>query len=160
MKRIAFLLLMVPMVGMAQTEKEENKLNDGILSLLHADKTQSVPPVKTEERKKLKNDTRYLGAVQFKIGGNLISCDSAFVHENENVVDAYNVTISNPNYFTVTGTKLVLNKETMAGEVSTDVKVTALNGSVIGTSDDIDVDLKTEAYRIGKGTIRPVENKQ
>lgn len=160
MKLIMLLLCAIPFVGFAQTEKEENKLNDGILSLVHADKTVSVPPVKKEEGKKLKNDTRYLGSVQFKIGGNQISCDSAFVHENENTLDAYNVTISNPSYFTVTGTTLNYNKETMAGTLYTDIKVTALNGTMIGTSDELSVDLKTEAYRIGKGSIKPVENKQ
>jgi hypothetical protein len=161
MNKIVFLLILLPLFSAAQTEKEEtNKPSDGILTLVHADKTVSVPAPKKDDKKDLKNDTKYYGAVQFKIGNNQISCDSAMVHENDNLVDAYNVTISNPEYFTVKGATLNYNKQTKSGTLSSSITVSALNGNLIGTSESLEIDLKNEAYRIGSGNINPPPHKE
>ena len=159
MKKVIFMLLLLPLFSNAQTDKKEenNKESDGILNLVHADKTVTVPAAPKEGKKKQKEDTKYYGAVQFKIGGNQISCDSATVYENENTVMAYNVTISHPGYFTTKATKLNFNKDTRHGTVTENVVITALNGVVTGTSESVEVDLKTEAYRIGMGNITPPE---
>ncbi len=159
MKKVVFLLLLLPLFSNAQTDKKEetNKENDGILTLVHADKTVNVPAAPKEGKRKQKEDTKYYGSVQFKIGGNQITCDSATVFENESTVMAYNVTISNPGYFTTRATKFNYNKETRKGTVTENVVITALNGVVTGTSESVEVDLKTEAYRIGMGNITPPE---
>jgi lipopolysaccharide assembly outer membrane protein LptD (OstA) len=157
MKKIVFILMLLPLFSNAQKKEDSNKDSDGILKLVHADKTISVQAAKKENRKNPKNDTKYSGSVQFKIGNNQMTCDSAIVFENDDLVTAYNVTISNPEYFTTKGGTLEYNKETKRGNVLQNVTVTALNGSVIGTSESVEVDFKKEAYRIGMGSIRPVE---
>ena len=149
--------MLAPLFTYAQKEKEEdkNKDSDGILNLVHADRTVKVPSFNEKGEKRRKEDTKYYGAVQFKIGNNDIACDSATVHENDDLVDAYNVTISNPIYFTTKAGMLAYNKETKSGRVTKDVNITALNGSLVGTSESVEVDLKKEAYRIGMGSITP-----
>ena len=160
MKKIIFLLLLLPLFSNAQTEKEEtNKESDGILSLVHADKTVSVTAIKKDGVKNKKDNTRYTGNVQFKIGNNQISCDSALVLENEDMVQAWNVSIANPTYFTTKGDEFNYNKATKKGTITKNISVIALNGNVIGNSESVEVDLKTEAYRIGMGSITPPEKK-
>jgi len=161
MNKIIFLLLFLPLFSNAQTDKEEtNKPNDGILTLVHADKTTQVPAAKKDDKKEPKKDTKYFGAVEFKIGNNKITCDSATVYENDGMVDAYNVTISNPGYFTTKGAKLNYNKATQTGTLQTGITVAAQTGVVIGTSESLEIDLKNEAYRVGQGSITPVGNKK
>lgn len=158
MNKFLFLLLLLPVSGFAQKDKEEtNKPSDGKLVLVHADKTVTVAPEKKDDKKNLKDDTKYFGAVKFKIGGNTITCDSAKVLENDGIVEAYNVTLSSPDYFTTKGALLTFNKATLGGTVTKDITVTALNGNVIGTSESVVVDLKNESYRIGMGNITPPE---
>src|ERR1039458_3653712 len=152
MNKIVFLLLLLPLFCNAQSEKEEtNKPSDGKLVMVHAGKTESIPPVKKDDKKNLKNDTKYTGAVLFKIGANDINCDSAIVFENDGVMEAYNVTLTNPEYFTMKGGTLSYNKEAKRGSLLNNIKVTALNGDLVGTSESVDVDFSHDAYRIGRG---------
>jgi len=157
MKKIIFLLLLLPLFSNAQTDKkeDENKESDGVLTLVHADKTVAVPAAPKEGKKKQKDNTKYLGTVQFKIGNNQITCDSAIIFENDDLVEAYNVTIINPIYFTTRGDQLNYNKETKRGNVTKNVNITALNGNVVGSSENVEVDMSREAYRIGMGSINP-----
>ena len=88
MKKIIFLLLLLPLFSNAQTDKkeDENKESDGVLTLVHADKTVAVPAAPKEGKKKQKDNTKYLGTVQFKIGNNQITCDSAIIFENDDLL--------------------------------------------------------------------------
>lgn len=156
MKKFLLVFLLLPLISNAQTDKEEtNKDSNGKLVLVHADQTVAVPAAKKEDRKHPKDDTKYIGAVQFRIGNNQITCDSALVMENDDMMEAYNVTLTNPEYFTTKGELLTYNKETKKGTLTKNIIVTALNGNVIGNSESVEVDLRKEAYRIGMGTITP-----
>ncbi len=149
--------MLAPVLSYAQKEKEEekNKDSDGILNLVHAERTVKVPSIKENGEKRKKDDIKYFGAVQFRVGNNDIACDSAIVYVNDDRMEAYNVTVTNPVYFTTKSGMLQYNQATKTATASRDVNITALNGSLVGTAESVEIDLKKENYRIGLGSINP-----
>lgn len=158
MKKILFLLLFLPFVTNGQTELAEKK-SDGKMNLISANKTITRPAVRKEgDRKKLKDNEVYLGDVKFKIGLSEITCDSAILYQNEGMLSAYNVKVTNPQSFDIKGTVLSFNKENGTANLNSDITVTAKNGVVIGSSEYLQFDFNYEVYRIINGAINPPNN--
>src|SRR4051812_23748780 len=115
MRSILYLLAFLPFIThaqqeMSQAQKDEiAKTNaalevhsDGKLIFLSAAKTFTQPAVKKDDQhKKLKEDVVHTGNVQFQVGSNTITCDSAIEYTNEDKVAAFNVKITNPSSFTI-----------------------------------------------------------
>ena len=155
MKRILFILLLLPFISNAQTDPAEVK-SDGKLNLTHSNKTVTVPAARKEgDKRKLKDDEVYTGNVKFKIGGNEISCDSAILYKNDDKLSAFHVIITNPVSFVIKGDNLNFDKEKVTGTLTSNISVTAMNGNVVGTSDNFELDFSYDVYRIINGSMIP-----
>lgn len=159
MRVLLFILIFIPFAVFGQDEKLD-KPSDGKMNLEHADNTTKRPAEKKEGRKKQKDDIVYTGNVKFTIGGNTLTCDSAVSYENDGTLFAYNVKITYPASFTITGKVLNFNRETARATLTTDVTVTALNGNKVGTSPVFEFDFNYDRYRITSGIITPPDDKQ
>jgi len=166
MRSLLFLLAFLPFIThaqeMSQAEKDEiaktnaalDVRSDGKLNFLSATKTFTQPAVKKDDQhKKLKEDVVHTGNVQFQVGNNAITCDSAVEYTNEGKVLAFNVRVTNPRSFTIKGGELDYDKEKANAVVSKDISVTALNGDLVGTSESFNLDFSYEVYRLN-GTIK------
>ena len=158
MKKMIFLLLFLPFISNGQAELAEKK-SDGKMKLISANKTIARPAVKKEgDHKKLKDDEVYLGDVKFKIGESEITCDSAVLYQNDGMLTAYNIKLTNPQSFDIKGAVLSFNKENSTASLTSDISVTAKNGVTIGSSDYLQFDFSYEIYRIINGAINPPKN--
>lgn len=164
MKKMLLALLLVPCICMAQKKEKDpyEVKGDGTLELVHADKTVKVPPAKKEEdnKKKLKDNEVYTGNVKFKIGSNEIACDSAVSYTNDGMVLTFHNKISNAVSFAIISDMLTLNKENAVATLSGGIKVTAQNGNVVGTTDELKIDFSYDLYKIVGGSLTPPPNKE
>src|ERR1022692_3370818 len=97
MKNILFLLLLFPFIGYGQAAKPNNPI-DGLVTCLHYDTAAISGPLTTDDKlseedilKTIKDDIKYRGNVEFKIGFTDIKCDEAVSNENKRSLTAKNV---------------------------------------------------------------------
>ncbi len=162
MKAFLFALMLVPVVSFAQADSKDRKIDptevksDGKLVFVHAAKTKTQPAVRKEgDKRKLKDDEIYVGDVTFHIGGNDLKADSAIMYTNDGVLSMYNFSITNPVSFTFKGDNLIFTKETVKAVLQSGIKITTLNGDVVGTSDNMEIDFGYEIGKVIGGSITP-----
>jgi lipopolysaccharide assembly outer membrane protein LptD (OstA) len=163
MKQLIFVLAMLPLLSKAQDKDKDNPLNkknDGNLELVHAGKTYKQPAIRKENSpKKLKDNEIYVGDVQFKIGDNQVSCDSAILYTNDGLLVASHVKITNPESFDLTSDLMTFNKEDNTADLADNITVTARNGDLVGTSASFKIDFSYNIYRVTGGSIIPPAKK-
>ena len=156
MKKIVFLLILLPLLSRAQKDDTNEKHNNGKLVMAHANRQYKQPAVKKDDSpKKLKDDEVYLGDVKFQIGSTEISCDSAISYTNDGTVALFHVKIANPESFDIVGDKLSYTKEDNTASITENVSVTAKNATVVGTSNYLKIDFSYEIDRIVDGSLTP-----
>jgi lipopolysaccharide assembly outer membrane protein LptD (OstA) len=147
MKFLVALLVLFPFLTYGQSEPTKK------LTLLHAGTTTSRPPAVKSEKKKQKDDVVYMGDVKFQTGNSIITCDSAVMNDNDGIVTAYNVKLSNPESFDIKGGIMTFTKETKKGVVTANVVVSAKNNTIVGLSESIEVDFSEDNYQISRGAL-------
>lgn len=164
MRAFLFALMLVPVIGFAQADSKDGKIDptevksDGKLNFVHANKVKTQPAVRKEgDKRKLKEDEIYVGDVTFHIGGNDLKADSAILYTNDGVLSMYNFSVSNPVSFMFKGENLVFTKETAKAMLQSGIKITALNGDVLGTSESMEIDFGYEIGKVIAGSITPLE---
>ena len=118
MKAVLIILLVLPGLGFAQTRAPYNPI-DGRVTCLHYDTAEVNGPVSINDDyseddilKNVKDDIKYRGNVEFKIGFTSIKCNEALSNENRHLLSAGNVTINCLYYPVLKGDQLTYDKET------------------------------------------------
>ncbi len=118
MKTSLFLLLLLPFWGFAQSKSANNSI-DGVITCLHYDTAVVSGPITINDNyneedilKNIKDDIKYKGNVEFKIGFTTIKCDEAITNENKHSLTAGSVIIHCLYYPVLKGDQLIYNKDT------------------------------------------------